>query len=448
MPADRVSQLTVDGYECAATMRVGVAYYSWRVDLDVEFDRELRLVEETVLKLLAAGVSDPEKVAHLMGLNDGRIVPRCFVDLITKGLVALREGNMVLTLRGREAVSKASTREKHTFENVEMRYDPYRDVFLWEFEEPEYRRDRLGSSGLRALPSPSGLREHEVEARYRDVQALVEKEGLPFGKGNGSSKSSDKRICEILRVRPLRSQEVYLEGTLEAWYREQTGEWAWRLLRGDGEEPTISEKLHELEAGGSVIIPLEEKRELTLSAAGQTVHAAVEVVQQHVPPTLLQTLDHRQALQEAITTAQKELIIISPWLRTDAVDQELMGWLYDALDKSKGLRITIGYGIDGDAKKQRDWTVKNQKEALARLHNLSSRSRNRLRIVEIGNTHEKIVICDDRFAIITSFNWLSFNPRPGKGVRRETGTRITVAKEIAHLKTMLAPILKLSGGGG
>ena len=442
MPADRVSQLNLDGYECVATMRVGVAYFLWRVDLDVEYDRELRLVEETVLRLLVAGVSDPEKVAHLMGLNDGRIVPRCFVDLLTKGLVALREGNMVLTHLGREAVSKASTCEKHTYENVEVRYDPYRDLLVWEFEEREYRRDSLGASGLRALPSPSGLKEHEVEARYRDVQALVEKEGLPFGRGNGNSKSAAKRVCEVLRVRPLRSQEVYLEGTLEAWYREQTGEWAWRLMRGDGEEPTISEKLHELEAGGAVIIPLEEKRELTLSEAGQTVHAAVEVAQRHTPPTILQTLDHRQALHEAIKTAQKELVIISPWLRTDAVDQELTDWLRMALDKCKGLRITIGYGIEGDAKRQRDRTVRDQKEALTRLHFLSSHFHNRLRVVDIGNTHEKIVICDNRFAIITSFNWLSFNPRPGKGVRRETGTRITDTQEIAKLKDSMAPILK------
>ena len=68
-----------------------------------------------------------------------------------------------------------------------------------------------------------------------------------------------------------------------------------------------------------------------------------------------------------------------------------------------------------------------------------------IRTVEIGNTHEKLVITDGRAAIVTSFNWLSFNPRPGRGMRRETGIRIDEREEVQRLRGALAAALGLRG---
>ena len=61
----------------------------------------------------------------------------------------------------------------------------------------------------------------------------------------------------------------------------------------------------------------------------------------------------------------------------------------------------------------------------------------------IGNTHQKLVIVDDDQAIITSFNWLSFNPDPRFGVRRETGVMLENREEVRALRESLKSALDL-----
>ena len=48
----------------------------------------------------------------------------------------------------------------------------------------------------------------------------------------------------------------------------------------------------------------------------------------------------------------------------------------------------------------------------------------------LGNTHAKVLICDKRFLIITSFNWLSFKGDPKRTFRDERGTYVAVPEKI------------------
>ena len=141
--------------------------------------------------------------------------------------------------------------------------------------------------------------------------------------------------------------------------------------------------------------------------------------------------------------------MVSPWLTTAAIDGELIGWFEQALARSRDLRIVIGYGIEPDTGKS-DRKARDQRDALTRLHRIGERNRGRLRPIEIGYTHEKVVIwvhqsmlSGRRYAIITSFNWLSYNPRPGKGVRREIGTRVAERAAVEELRASLRDALQL-----
>jgi phosphatidylserine/phosphatidylglycerophosphate/cardiolipin synthase-like enzyme len=109
------------------------------------------------------------------------------------------------------------------------------------------------------------------------------------------------------------------------------------------------------------------------------------------------------------------------------------------------LRITVGYGIDREGGRRPDPAARDQEEALRRLRKMGDQVRGRLRVVEVGNTHEKVVVCDDRYVIITSFNFLSFNPRPGKGVRREMGHLITDRDVVARVRATVTRALIDSG---
>jgi hypothetical protein len=443
MTSDHAKQLVEDGYERVATFRVGVPHFVWRVDVDVEFDRNLRLVEETVLRLIAAGVGEPDRVAALMGLDDGHIVPKTIVDLLSTGAIAQRAGRLALSSLGIGILQRAAVRDSRTYADREIRHDPYRDELRWSLEERELKEHDLREAGLRPLPAPAVLSHAAMEGRYREVHKVLEREGFPFDKEH----EPESRQREVIRIRPLKWFVAYREAQLEAWYRKDRDEWDWLLLRGGGEETEVSTTLRELESEGAVIIPLEERREVPASEVADEVHAAVEEVQQAAKPALLETEAHREALRDAILEARVELIIVSPWLRTAAVDGEFLGWLRSTLAQNKGLKVTIGYGIDKAPGKQRDPGIRDQEEALRRLRDLERTARGRLRIVDVGNTHEKVVICDDRFVIITSFNFLSFNPRPGKGIRREMGFRVTDPAVVAQARKRLAKALGIATSG-
>jgi hypothetical protein len=436
---ERQSGLAAEGYERVGLFTVGVPHFVWKMDLDVEFDRDLRLVEETLLGLVNAGIGDAVELARLMGLDDGRIVPAVLVDLLRKDALLHRDGAFAVGPLGREMLDRAAACEISRYPDVEIRHDPYRDELRWSLADHELKAGDVQALGFHALPAPSALAAPALEARYRDIQALLEREGLPF---DSPDEAAVKRKREIIRVMALKHYVAYREAELEVWHHAGRDEWRWRLLRAGGEEREVSSKLAELESEGEVIIPLEERRDIALSAKGSDIHAAAEEATHSLAAGVLETHEHRAALRDAIMEAQRELIIVSPWLRTAAVDSELLGWLRASLDRNKDLRIVVGYGIERSAgARHRDAAARDQEEALKRLRSMGERAKGRLRVVEVGNTHEKLVICDDQYAILTSFNFLSFNPRPGKGIRRETGYRITDRAAVADLKARIGKVL-------
>ena len=135
--------------------------------------------------------------------------------------------------------------------------------------------------------------------------------------------------------------------------------------------------------------------------------------------TVLSTDDHRPILKKALETAQEELIIISPWMNTRTVDDDICRLIGKAL--RRGVTIRIGYGIESEHKRP-----KKKMEDIFQVtekikQHSSAEERHRLKIVDIGGTHEKILICDRTFSVTTSFNWLSYRGERDSGFRREMG---------------------------
>ena len=440
MSLDRARQLVAEGFERVKLQAVALPHTVWKVTLEVEFDRPLTLAEETVLRLVSAGVHDPGEMTRLMGLDTGVIVPATVVNLLQRQLLGQVDKLEIMPL-GRQALKDQQTRQSKSYD-VELRHDPYADAFLWDFDGAEMKDSKhVRQSGIHVLPNARELNPLDVEVRYAEVQNLLDRFGLPFGERD-AAKGQKRPQRDIIRMTANGSYQAWRQADLEVWHNAERGEWDWRLLYGGGENRDISAALRALQQEGVEILPLEDApRQMDLGEVGEAVHRAVEEVRPR--SKVIQTDEHRVALREAIDEARREIIIVSPWLTTAAVDGELVAWLDRALQRNRDLRIVIGYGIEPD-RGRNDRKSSDQRDALRRLNLLGQRHRGRLRTVEVGNTHEKLVICDGRFAIVTSFNWLSFNPRPGKGVRREMGLRVDEGSEVTRLRESLGQVLSLS----
>lgn len=440
MSLDRARQLVAEGFERVKVQAVALPHTVWKVSMEVEFDRPLTLAEETVLRLVSSGVHAPGEMARLMGLDAGVIVPATVVNLLQRQLLGQVDRLEIMPL-GRQALADQRTRQSKTYD-VELRHDPYTDSFVWGFDRAELKDARHVRATLHVLPDALELKPLDVEVRHAEVQTLLDRFGLPF-EDRDTRTGQHRTQRDIIRLTANNSYQAWREATLEVWYNAERDEWDWRLLYGGGENREISAVLRTLQQDGVEILPLEAapRVERAMSEVGAAVHEVVEAARPR--SKVLQTEEHRHALREAIEDASRELIIVSPWLTTAAVNDELVSWLDRALQRHRDLRVVIGYGIEQDDGTKHDRKAHDQRGALQRLNGLGQRHKGRLRTVEVGNTHEKLVITDGRAAIVTSFNWLSFNPRPGRGVRRETGIRVDDREEVQRLRGALAAALGL-----
>lgn len=440
MSLDRARQLVSDNFERVKLQAVALPHTVWKVSIEVEFDRPLTLAEETVLRLVSAGVYDPGEMTRLMGLDAGVIVPATIVNLLQRQLLGQVEHLAIMPL-GRQALSDQRTKQSKTYE-LELRHDPYTNTFLWNFEGPELKDSKqVRSMALHVLPNAMELSSLDMEIRHAEVQNLLDRFGLPFD-DRDTPKGQRRVQRDIIRMTANGSYQAWRQADLEVWHNAERGEWDWRLLYGGGENREISAALRALQQDGVEILPLDDApRDESVSEVGEALHRIVADAQPR--SRLLKTEEHRSALRELIEASRQEIIIVSPWLTTAAVDGELLSWIDRALQLYRELRIIIGYGIEQDDGRKNDRKAMDQRDALLRLNKIGQQYKGRLRTVEIGNTHEKVVISDGRRAIVTSFNWLSFNPRPGKGMRRERGTLLDDREEVSHLRSELVAVLKL-----
>ena len=123
------------------------------------------------------------------------------------------------------------------------------------------------------------------------------------------------------------------------------------------------------------------------------------------------------------------MVIVSPWIKRSGLNQEVLSLIEKALQKK--VQIVIGYGISD----QQD----SDPKILNQLQKMSNKEYGRyLQIINLNNTHEKVLICDNDFLVITSFNWLSFKGDPKFGFRQETGYYTEIEEGIKKMKENLS----------
>lgn len=172
----------------------------------------------------------------------------------------------------------------------------------------------------------------------------------------------------------------------------------------DGEEPSSVAA-----EGGDTVTQLEE----------------AEAVLDLMPVRILEVHEHPGYLRDALDQARDRLLIVSPWIRAKVVDQAFRGRLEQRL--KDGVQVCVAHGIDGGSNAP-DW----DKRAEEALEKLASTYPNFI-LKRLGDTHAKILVVDDRFVIVTSFNWLSYKGDPNLPFRDERGTLVTVKAEIDRI---------------
>lgn len=141
----------------------------------------------------------------------------------------------------------------------------------------------------------------------------------------------------------------------------------------------------------------------------------------------LEVHEHRPLFTQSLEKAQQRLLIVSPWIRDAVLTFDRLKKIRALVDR--GVEVFIGYGIGDDDKPGRDKGL----SAIKYLSDLAKAKPN-FHFADFGDTHAKILLVDDKYAVIGSFNWLSFEgSRRGFGFREEMSYYINVRSEIENL---------------
>lgn len=144
---------------------------------------------------------------------------------------------------------------------------------------------------------------------------------------------------------------------------------------------------------------------------------------------ILSTYDHRPLLLDALDSAQNTIVIVSPWIKSGGLNDEILGRIERALQR--GTRVIIGYGIS-EKEDSDKWILQRLIDMRKKKYGV------KLLLVKLSNTHEKVLIKDNEYMVITSFNWLSFKGDPNKGFRQETGYYTESKEAIRQMKENLS----------
>ena len=116
----------------------------------------------------------------------------------------------------------------------------------------------------------------------------------------------------------------------------------------------------------------------------------------------------RKRFMNAIDIAEYEINISSPWLSESVVNANLINKIEKSL--KKGVKIKILYGIEGNNSYNTrvNYRTQNSDNIALNLSRKFNEFGENFKIKKV-NTHYKVLICDEKFYIEGSYNFLSFS---------------------------------------
>lgn len=429
---------------------VGYPFYVLNLDLTYLANRDLQLLEEFVMKSIKNGLNQLGEMSGFLGIET-HLIEKVLSDLISKNLIK-KDANFQLTQEGLDALQQqtvlALESDSKTF---------YMDALngkLIDFFSPikfDYKKHK-NCSIAKIIKKPRKGHIEDIIDYYEDIEKSLQK-----------PKSNQPNI-ELVQVNKIEKVYVDWHEILLVLYRRNPAdlEIEYEIFSRDSIQTDYRETIERLYAEGKKILdPIfqdmkqddivnESFREIVSSINDEDVQKVEQIsakisslkstlsdsdprlktksnsVQeeqqklekqlQHIQEKtriseVIHTYEIREYLFKALQEAKKRVMIVSPWIKSNVVNQEFISALEDTLKRK--VQVYIIYGMKGSS-------LQNDKSSILALERLSNNYQY-LIFQKTQNSHRKQIVCDDKFAIVTSFNFLSFRADPNLTYRDELG---------------------------
>ena len=474
------------GYEVDACYPVCWPVYAARLTLTVLAEHEVSTVARYILRLVGSEPRQPAELGRLLGLPE-KFLAGATAELLGGELAAQRPDlYLEITRKGREVLANGGRSWSPRREYMQVPFDPLTRQLLDIDTTGLLYSDKVQKDGLFALPAGDKprLSEFHIEAirHYAHAEEGIKPEEITeiaefhsqdarlryredvmvirlVASGSDQPTLAAFRGREYLKEESIALQRLGDSGAtvVPEEYWDNSGE-SWRLSgSATSHERSILSAIRDsdfaVSAADHVIAGTLASQYETLKTPEQyqdrLVHSRAQAKKAELESLraekeqqlkeltgdalrLIKTEEHRPLLLQAVDSAQFELTLVSAWIGRDAFDAELQRKLVQAMERGVQVRIAWGLGTERGPEAERNRTKGN--DVLNELRRkISDRTKDRL-VVKRTETHEKFIICDDRFCVWGSFNWLSYRGGLDRGYRRETSSYSERPDDIAIWK--------------
>ncbi|MDJ1168069.1 phospholipase D-like domain-containing protein [Roseofilum sp. BLCC_M154] len=483
------------GFDLVSCQEVGLPVYKITVDVLTQIRKSIPPIEEFVLRSIDAGLSSEEEIAGFLGLelsttSEAMVNLRLSEDIDLIAPDPSQIPTWKLTKKGERTLKEAKiiVPEERTFD---INFDGLLRIPRWygRFEKALLKPKDLRDKGILEIePSPKNPPELS-DLSIKDIDKVI-REVLGNGKG---LKSKNDNELDILALKEIERRQRFFQPSTALVYKAKDSDEIQVAFIVDGllssdHEAAFARSNGAKKITSQILNALQENEPLKLateilgndfvannlidldpiveqvSEATSKIESEIELTQKQLeqtddpseqndfrkklkeqeneiaglkdqlqsvisscPMRWLEMYDHRPLLEQALKDTQERLMIVSPWIRANSVNSWFLQQLQNLL--KRGVQVFIGYGLGEKDENRYSRDIKAEKT----LQKLADQYPKSFILKRLGDTHAKILISDTKFAVTTSFNWLSFKGERDRTFRDERGTLVSDPEKIDEL---------------
>lgn len=430
------------GLSVLAARQFRYSLHQTLVEVTITEPRKLNVLEEFVL---SAGIElDPppteDELATVLGL-DPVFVRSTTATLRTLQTLA-RASRITVTPQGRQFYEQGTVPQPPYHVQIYAIADPL--VGNLAFESSPLNQSLVNQPDLADFVTIENRIPDVCSLQLEELQQLVQASSL------GLHVPESGKIVTSYGVRAP-TQTIWKTMSLFVLFDVLEDKVRLQVRRGKQILESASNWLEALQAEGKVslkaLCELSEEiiaveREATLNQKNAEVEARLEKIRQQALETArqerqpqadspeagtavqLRDAEIHQAFLEVLNSAQHQILIYSPWVSKEVVDDKFLTLLQNLANR--GVWILIGHGI---SRRLEDENKPIPPEVEAKLQNIKTpEGLPAVQVFWLGDSHAKEIIVDRQVHLCGSHNWLSY--RGDWLARGETVYKVTIPNQV------------------
>lgn len=414
-----------DNYTLMGSYQLYVPLYKLEITYDYLKEIKLSLIEEYICRCIERGIKNIKEISFVLATNEDII--SYYVEELNKfNYIEINENEIDFTNEAK-VLYKDLVKRVLQNDNSYVYFDTLKDSYHKEIDNYHnyyFFEDIINEEGAIILEPRSNLREKQ-DSIDKITDMLV------------STKSEIKGIRNIDLID--RKRLVYHNIILLIFEKDDK----YKMLTYDecgvnGIDNSITEKMQKLFENGSlheIIIEnikvkgksleyilknyecelnIEENEE-----AKESLFEIRNIIKDSDNTKYIMNYEIRNRFLNYLQTAEESLYIISPWMNNYIIDNTFIKNIEKLL--KKGVKVRIIYGISSKDKIDEDYRNKTTDTIATKMKKIASPYGDLFKISH-GQTHEKLLICDRKYYINGSFNFLSYSGENDGNFRNEGST--------------------------